>query len=433
MISDRGVPMVQLYGGEYRDNAASLFPPELTEYVRVVSEMLIAGFPKFRPADHGSVNFALVNHGSMNIRVHALEGGGRIIIMPVGILMRVYWIAHAVLEYWLDGPNMLVIGSPLDDLPSEWYEIIGPLKPLFAEYDNDSDFWTGMTALAPMIKRVEQNEDDVRSMTRICFLFLFWHELAHLQLGHFGLRKNPMLKHWREWMGVDEKEFEAGLESQADRFASRTLIGMLVGEIMSKTEQGHGLERMFGLNKKERGRSLERIFNLATVGIMLMLGTFWPAKKFIAGYKGLGNQHPLVRREMIVQTIENELAEQDTTRAELWKRTELASWEQVVWATNRMSMNAHQRYQTEGKITVAPLFSSLSYGSGYAFPFIEAHQRRAVYLLSAADGILEKHNDALKGVPEGVDPDKFLEIRYKAVEEAVKQVEKTMRGLKKST
>jgi len=411
---DALAPIVELYGGEYKDTAPDLLPPEISAQFRGATRLIVEQFPHFEPAETGRVDCVLVNSSAMNPRVHSLEGGARLIVFPVGVLIRIYWIAHAVFEYWGEGLNVTIAGSPLDDLPPEWYEIAGPLKPLFVDYAQESDFWTDMNALAPLVVRKPDFEHDARSIARLAAQFLVWHELGHIQLGHFTLRKNPLLPDWRDWMGVDDHDFQAGLEAQADRFASSALIHTLLGEI----------------EYRRGGRpEIERAFGLCTAGLMLMLGAFWPAKKFVAGYKGLGNQHPLVRREMIADAIAAALAD-DAAKTELFRQIDLKIWEQVVWASNRLAMYAHERYKTSGTVTVMPLLSSLSYGTGFAFPFIEAHRVRAAYLLSAADGILKTHTDFRSRAPQGKDPDAFLASLAEVFKQHDLQVQDQVRKLK---
>ncbi|ARF58094.1 hypothetical protein B1H19_31440 [Streptomyces gilvosporeus] len=254
----------------------------------------------------------LVNSPFFTCRAKEVSEGEYVVVVPLGLVCRLYVLAHLLLGYWNSDKFYVPVRQ------SEKWQVPPGLQPLFGKARNEGDgpWWA---ELEDLFARVEISHYDAVRLTEVALMYVIGHEAAHAYRRHGkaleALRLRGLVRDETE-----EAVFRRFAETDAD----------LMGTHWALDAQWIGLRGSGQLD--EAGVAYLRM----SYAVTMVHALYDVHRKEIGAYQTGAYCHPVVRRHFFTEAS-HQMAHAYPLQSTGWVEAELEGWGKCLWALHGLN------------------------------------------------------------------------------------------------
>ncbi|MEV5011345.1 hypothetical protein [Streptomyces sp. NPDC055692] len=255
----------------------------------------------------------MVNSPFFTCRAKELREGEYVLVIPIGLVCRLYVLAHLLLGYWEPPEVYMPVWAT-----GKWRLPPG-LQPLFGRVRNDGDgpWWAGLEDLYAQVKSSKAQYDAVR-LTALALTFVVGHEAAHVYRRHGKALEAFRLR------GVVRDEAEEAVyrrfaETDADLMGTHWALDLQWIGLKSSDQQAAGL-----------------VYLRMSYAVTMLYALYDVHRKEIGAYKTGAYCHPVIRRHMFT-AASDQMAHAYPEESVGWAEWEMEGWRKCVLALHGLN------------------------------------------------------------------------------------------------
>ncbi|MEW1747561.1 hypothetical protein [Streptomyces angustmyceticus] len=341
----------------------------------------------------------VVNSPFFTCRAKELREGEYVLVVPVGLLCRLYVLAHLLLGHWgQDAVYMPVWATREWRLPPD-------LEPLFGKVRTAGPrpWWEGLEGLYAQVK-MPDFQYDAECLTILAFNFLVCHEAAHVYRRHAKALEAFRLQ------GVVRDEAEAMVyrrfaETDADLMGAGLALDLQWVALQNKTDDVPWLGYL-----------------RSSYAVTMLYALYDVHRKELGAYTKGAYCHPVIRRQVFT-AASHQLNDAYPEKFAGLAEAELEGWMHCGSALHRLNFDVFlgKFGMVSGDTSGCPV-SALQYNLTDSQRWERAYERELVLYRAARRIYLENVNFTYLAIPPAADVervDRAMLDRAKAADDAV--------------
>jgi hypothetical protein len=326
--------VVALHGGFFDP---STLPPGLSanhfqNIVTVLNAFSTGKFPnatdkQLPTIDLGySWEIAITASPSVDVRLHQLDVGRYLVVIPIGLYARMYILACRLITYW-SRKQLKGFEKRMLDRSFEGAWRIPPLvAPVFEYFEDLNAFWTEVDRFQRGTQLNDRIWYDVARVINVSVIFALFHEQAHMDWLHSNPIRDFLIKLPTD-MDPVRRLIRKGFELQADVDAANLGVAVLEGGIRSGGYEAD--DQKVATDFLRLGYAYTMVF-----------GAFDPWHRSFAAYRRQDHPHPILRHNAVLESTWWSLRKNVSPRwAQLWGKHALVGFEKCIDALNWLSFD----------------------------------------------------------------------------------------------